>query len=305
MKLPEEVVVTAFLPTLRSMLAQRLARADWSETSVARALGVSQAAVSKYLRRRVKVEESLARDERMKALVEELAVGFEKGTLSPFQAMAKVHSLVQSMEERGPICALHEAAFPVLQGLGCDLCARGSDDTVAEEQEVLAAVRHACRSLQALPGFADLIPNVGSNLAMAKRGATQREEVAAIPGRIFEMRGSVRVASAPEFGASRHVAELVLALHSAEPRIRAALNIRYDKAVVKALEALSHRALEIDPVYEGRGSRIRQALGSGPAPTVVYHQGGYGIEPVAYVAGEDPGSVVSAISDLLQYLSRS
>ncbi len=77
MKLPEEVVVTAFLPTLRSMLAQRLARADWSETSVARALGVSQAAVSKYLRRRVKVEESLARDERMKALVEELAVEAE------------------------------------------------------------------------------------------------------------------------------------------------------------------------------------------------------------------------------------
>lgn len=299
MKLPEEIVVTAFLPTYRTLLARRLAAAEWSEAAIARVLGVSQAAVSKYLRGRARVEEVLARDGTMMGLVEGVAEGFTEGTLSPFQALAKVNATIRAMEDRGPICSLHEASFPALEGLGCDLCVKGSRSYLAEEQEVLASLRQALRRLEGLRGFVDLIPSVGSNLAMSKRRAMGIEDVAAVPGRIFEMRGSVRVPSAPEFGASRHVAEVVLALHSLDPRIRAAVNTTFSKAIVVALESLGHAILEIDPAHEGRSVRIRESVVGRPVPTVVYHRGGFGIEPVVYIAGPDPRAVVASVEALL------
>ncbi len=301
-RLPEEIVVTVFLPTYRTLLARRLAAASWSEAAIARVLGVSQAAVSKYLRGKARVEELLAKNRTMVELVDGVAKGFSEGTISPFQALAKVHAAVRAMEDRGPICSLHEASFPALDGLGCDLCVKGSRSYLAEEQEVLASLRLALRQLEGLRGFVDLIPSVGSNLAMAKRRATGFEDVAAVPGRIFEMRGSVRVPSAPEFGASRHVAEVVLALHSLDSNIRAAVNTRFSDAIVGALRSQGHATLEIDPAYEGRSARIRESVKGRPVPTVVYHRGGFGIEPVVYIAGSDPRAVVVSVETLLGIL---
>ena len=48
MRFIEEVVVEAFLPTIRSMLAERLRERGLTQTEVAETLGISQSAVSKY-----------------------------------------------------------------------------------------------------------------------------------------------------------------------------------------------------------------------------------------------------------------
>ncbi|PSQ52423.1 DNA-binding protein, partial [Halobacteriales archaeon SW_12_67_38] len=48
MKFVEELVVEEFLPTFRSMLAERLRERDLTQSEVASILGISQSAVSKY-----------------------------------------------------------------------------------------------------------------------------------------------------------------------------------------------------------------------------------------------------------------
>ena len=47
--LPSELVVDRFLPTVRAMLAERLAERGMTQQEIAAHLGVTQAAVSKYV----------------------------------------------------------------------------------------------------------------------------------------------------------------------------------------------------------------------------------------------------------------
>ncbi|MUV91085.1 helix-turn-helix domain-containing protein, partial [Halapricum sp. CBA1109] len=69
----EEVVVEEFLPTFRSLLAEALRERGLTQREVADQLGISQSAVSKYVHGEIDRNEALLADERLAALVEELA----------------------------------------------------------------------------------------------------------------------------------------------------------------------------------------------------------------------------------------
>lgn len=304
MILPEEIVTNRVLPTLRARLAIRLAERGLKERAIAARLGLTQSAVSKYLRGRVRSEPAVGESETFRTLIEVLADGLAENRLSPFEALGRVVETIRREEDRGLICRLHEESMPSLVGLGCDLCVRPGRSARLEEERVLGDLRFAVRMLQAIPGFARLIPNVGSNVARAMPGARSTLEVAAIPGRIFEMRGSVRVPAGPEFGASRHVAEVVLAVGQVHPSLRAALNVRWDDRVMAAVRSLAWTVLEFDAAYEGRAARIAETLRrTRKVPNLVYHRGAFGIEPIAYLVGPDAGAVAKRAETLAETLS--
>jgi hypothetical protein len=285
MRFPEEVVVEEVLPTLRHMLIQRLAAEGLPQQRVAALVGLSQAAVSKYQAGRVRVDAAMARDPRAREVADEVAQGLARGSMGEFEALARMEGLVRAWENRGRVCSLHEAGMASLRGLGCDLCVLGSQSRILEEQEVLDNLRLAVRALEQRDGFASLLPNVGSNLAMARRDAADVLDVAAVPGRIYEVRGMVKVPGQPEFGASKHVAEVLLGAHSAWPEVRAALNLRYGADVARAMRGLGWRAARFDASYEGRRERL--AALRGKAPDGLWHEGSFGIEPALYVLGRD------------------
>jgi hypothetical protein len=164
---------------------------------------------------------------------------------------------------------------------------RGPDEDVTAERAALASVRQAARTLAAAPGMAAQIPKVGTNVGTALPDATEATEVAAVPGRIYAMGDRIEVPANPEFGASAHVAALILAAMTVDPSMRGALNLATDDALLAAARDQGIEPREFDAGYENRGQRLREHFSDwGTVPRVVYHRGAFGIEPILYVLGE-------------------
>ncbi|WP_459192800.1 thiamine-phosphate synthase family protein [Halosimplex sp. J119] len=301
LRLPSEIVVERFLPTARTLLAAELHDRGFTQKEVADRLGLTQAAVSKYLRGDVSVEDRFADDERFQATVERIADGFADGSMDGYEALAELLDLIRAFEDRGPICAVHEEEMPALEGLGCDLCVRGTDDAVLAEREALAAVRRASRRISNTPEMAADIPNVGTNVGTAVPGAADATDVAAVPGRLQAVNGRIMVPSDPEFGASQRVAETIRAAMAVDPEVRGALNLATSEALLAAARERGIEPMAFDADYEARGERLRERFRErGGVPRVIYHEGAFGIEPVCYVFGETAAEAAALAVELVE-----
>lgn len=299
MKLPSEVVVETFLPTFRSLLADELSGRGFTQNEIAEHLGVSQPAVSKYVAGEVETEDAYLEDSRVHDTVGRVAEGYDDGTLDEYEALAEVLGLVRALEDRGPICEVHEREFPALRGTGCDLCVRGGDSSLLVENETLGDVRRAVRRLKNVPGLAAHIPNVGTNVAQALPEARDETDVAAVPGRVYAVRGRVHVPANPEFGASKNVASVVLAAQAVDASKRAALNLATSDALLDAARDEGMTTVEFDADREERRETLDEAFAK-TVPDVAYHTGGFGVEPVAYIIAEDAPSAVEKLERLLR-----
>ena len=303
MKFVEEVVVEEFLPTFRSMLAAALRERGLTQHEVAETLGISQSAVSKYAHGEVSRRSDVLEDEQVRALVERVAEGLATGDTTRVGALVEAEVLIRRLEEGGLLARLHEAAIPELAAHDGYVGIHDPDSDLRASEAVRASVRRALRRLTNASGFAGLIPNVGSNLVACLPDATTVGDVAGVPGRIFDVKGRATVPGDPEFGVSEHVASVLLSAREAGFDPRAAIDIRYDPALVADLEAAGYDAVEFDP--EGDGDPIGATLSAAdPASLsstfVPYQTGGYGIEPIIYVLGPDADAVATAVTRLLR-----
>ena len=280
------------------MLAAELSDRGFAQREIAARLGVSQAAVSQYLAGERRGEERFVEHPRMQATVERIAEGFDAGTMDDYEALAELLELVRAFEDRGPICAIHEAEMPALAGMGCDLCVRGRDSAVQAEREVLSNVRRAVRQFANAPGVTAHVPNVGTNVAMALPDAGDETDVAAVPGRIHAMRGGVNVPANPEFGASHHVATTLLAATAADSSVRGAVNLATSEDLLAAVPE-GTTAVAFDAEYEDRRERLDALFESG-VPRVLYHEGAFGIEPITYVLGTSAVEAVATATTLVE-----
>ncbi|MES3517210.1 MAG: thiamine-phosphate synthase family protein [Natronomonas sp.] len=301
LQLPSEIVVERFLPTLRVRLAAALKQRGMTQQQIADRLGVTQASVSNYGGGNVTVEERFVEDPRFEDTVERIADGFAAGTMDDYEALAEILELIQAFEDRGPICAVHEAEMPALQGLGCDLCVRGSDTKLQAERAAIASVRNAARMAANTPALVDHVPNVGMNLGTALPDADGALDVAAVPGRLHAMRGRINVPSDPELGASEHVAGMILAATGVDPSLRGAVNLATSEGLLDAARNRGIEPLEFDASYENRRARLEAAFENrGSVPRVVYHTGDFGIEPIAYVLGETAVEAIELAAKLIE-----
>lgn len=303
--LPSEIVVERFLPTFRALLAAELDDHGLTQQEIANHLGVSQPAVSKYVAGEVELEPLFLEDRRTKETASRLADGLAEGGMSKFDVLAEVMALVRALEDRGPICELHEEELPALQGLGCDLCVRGTDSDALEENEALHRVRRAVRVFKNLEYIERYVPNVGTNIGNALPEPEGVNDVAAVPGRIYTLRESIHVPAGPEFGASEHVSNALLVANRQNPDIRGALNIATKPEFLEAARNLGLEPTRFDAGYEERWLKLENLLEEkGSVPWVVYHEGGYGIEPVTYIYGSDAVDAVERTGEILHALNR-
>jgi hypothetical protein len=294
----EEIVVDEFLPTFRSLLAESLRERGLTQSEVAELLGISQSAVSKYVHGEVERNDRLLGDERLDDLVERLADGLASGEMTPVQALVEAEVFVRELERGDLLAQLHEESVPALAEYGDDRFAiHDPDSSVRRSEEVLASVRRGVRILENTSGFAGLIPAVGSNLVECLPDAADIEDVAAVPGRILDLKGSAAVPGDPEFGVSEHVATVLLAAREHGSDARAALNVRYEESVIERLSELGYETAEFDAEADAAAA-IAAALDDNPDADVLYQTGGYGIEPVVYVLAADAPSAARVVREL-------
>jgi predicted fused transcriptional regulator/phosphomethylpyrimidine kinase/predicted transcriptional regulator len=299
MKFVEEVVVEEFLPTFRSMLAAELRERDFTQHEVAEALGISQSAVSKYAHGSVSQCQAVLDDERVQDLVVRIAEGLAAGDMSSVQALVETEVLIRRLEQGDLLATLHEESMPELAEYDGDFAIHDPESDVRTTEQVLSSVRRGVRTLTSASGFAGYIPNVGSNLVECLPDAAGIEDVAAIPGRIFDIKGRATVPSDPEFGVSEHVAGVLLSAREAGTDVRAAVNIRYDDDIVQQFADAGYETVEFDP--DAPTDPIVAALGDGASDDtfVLYQTGGYGIEAITYVLAPDAPTAARVVREVL------
>ena len=298
MKFIEELVVEEFLPTVRSMLAESLRERDLTQHEVADVLGISQSAVSKYAHGEVARNDRIADDSRVIDLVDQIADGLATGDMSPVQALVEIEVLIRQLEDGDLLAELHEASMPALTEAEIDFSVHDPDSRIRTTEQVRSSVRRGLRTLTSTSGFATLIPNVGSNLVECLPDAQTVDDVAGVPGRIFDIKGRATVPSDPEFGVSEHAASVLLAVRSQGLDVQAGLNIAYDPELIDAFEQAGYSSVQFDSEArdELEATVDKAVKGTDLTETfVLYQTGGFGIEPISYVLAPDAQTVATAV----------
>jgi hydroxymethylpyrimidine kinase/phosphomethylpyrimidine kinase len=175
-----------------------------------------------------------------------------------------------------------------------------------ERDEVIEALHAAIAVLKGEAKIGEMIPEVSSNLGYAVPFARAQGDVAAFPGRIGRLGDTIATIAPPVFGASRHIASIILTVMRHDPSFRSAMNVRYSPAILKACKEGGFSIVGFDRRKEPQ--EIRAAEGYSLAwgvedalekartvPDVIYDEGGWGKEPMIRILGRDPGEVVRKV----------
>lgn len=297
MKPPCELMVKSFLPPTRALVAHRLKAKGLGQEEIARMLGVTQAAVSYYLSTSTtKHGSKLLRlglnQKQIDSMVEELAAAVKKGDNYATEVLYNYWRMFLSS---GALCDAHRSLVGGLEG--CDMCIRlmATPNTSRERFEVIRALKEAVALLEASPTFGNMVPEVYSNLVYSTEDAASELDIAGIPGRIVKVKGRARALMEPEFGASKHMAKLLLSLRKNNRWVRAALNIKSQKAHLEALRRVVDAATITLKQYASEQELFEQLSEvrlSGPVAFIV-DPGSVGFEPNIYIVGQDPLTVAN------------
>lgn len=265
-----------------------MAREGLSQARIAEHLGVSQAMVSRYLRMRGKPPPGSSADAFRAIIDRSVASVLEeeaRGRLPPWC----------------PLCVETGPRGPDASLAGPEECLRGAMPSGKDESRmVLENLRTAAARVER-GAFAPLAPEVYINLAMSVPDARDRRGVAALPGRLVEVRGRVRAVSEPEFGVSGHLSDLLLDVQRTHPVLRAVMCLRDSKEIRSAMRAAGLAAL----VLRRRNGALVAKPPKSARFDVLVDPGDFGVEPITYVFGTTALETVEKAERLLAKLPPS
>jgi len=186
-----------------------------------------------------------------------------------------------------------------------------------DRYRVLQEVQAGAALLEGEPGLGALIPEVQSNLLAALPYARGPEDIAALPGRLVRCGAGVRAVGLPAFGASRHMAAVLLPALEADPGVRSVMNIRYSPEIIAACEKAGLTTASFDrqeePAdYAERPQNRYREWGTvtvikekGFVPDVIYDRGGWCREPQVRVFGPGPRQVAEKILRIFRCLKEN
>ncbi len=267
------------VPYVRALTARQLSERGLRQERIAEHLGVSQAMVSKYLRKPPRP-----------------APGVPEATIQRLVGDAVAEAVEQ--EDRGaigaycPTCtALSANGFCVAQTPveEVEQCLRHDRPAARREQEaVLQVLRNAEAGIRR-GDLTPLMPAVRMNLAMGLKQARDARDVAAFPGRLVQLKGKVSAVHGPEFGSSSHLADLLVKIQKRRPAIRSILNVRWDDDVARAADAAELTIHEL----KRQGTELVAVVPEKGGLDGLVDPGGFGIEPNLYLVGPDAERVVA------------
>ncbi len=172
----------------------------------------------------------------------------------------------------------------------------------------------AAARIEAERDFLPFIAEVGTQVAMAIPCPSSERDVAAIEGRIVRFRGRAKVVGSACFGASRHLARVILTAAKYNSDVRAAVNLHYDPKLADAFRKAGFDISSFDRTLEpyrtksveGRSLSwgTEQAIRSfGDVPDMIFDKGEVGKEPMIRVLGRTATEVVDkALKSIKQCL---
>jgi hypothetical protein len=297
------------LPNLRILVAKELVKNHgWTQTKIAKKLGVTQAAVSGYLTQEVIISPQFDMEE-LGSVAKSLASEMVQKKLNHSDLINNVCEICLSLRRGGAICHAHKLKIPELEEERCSICMQlhmSISEVSNEKRTTLEDLRCAVSLLESSQEFADLVPEVFTNIVMSLENAKGIADVAGIPGRLVKIRGKVKALMDPEFGVSSHLAKLLLVAKEYNANLRSMINLKYNEAVMGAIKRLNleYAVLQRDPAYAGKEDELfrfaHKAFSKNKNLHAIVDQGGFGIEPSTYLLDEG----ASKLTDRVIRLSR-
>ena len=180
-------------------------------------------------------------------------------------------------------------------------------------ERILGNLVQAVNNLQGCREFSLLMPEVRVNLVYALPGAVSGKQVAAVDGRITVVRGYPFASGSPAWGASDHMARLIIEARKYNPGVNAGINFKCNSEIIILVKKYAmennlvfgwiDRTREPADVSARDGSsmpwKIKQLVDqAGRLPDIFYEGDGWGKEPLFVLLGIDAVSVVKKATDI-------
>jgi len=186
--------------------------------------------------------------------------------------------------------------------------------TEQEKDVILGNLVRAVQILESSEYFGLLMPEVRVNLVYSMENATSPKDVAGIDGRITLVSGRVKAAGYPKFGASDHMARLIIEVRKYDRRYRAGINFAWTPEISTFLEeyckkmgwdyAGIDRSLEPKEFSSVEGMsmpwkiRTLVEMCRGKVPKIFYEGPGLGKEPLTVLLGKDAVEVATDVVEI-------
>lgn len=269
-------VGSRWMDRLHQQLAKELKVNGWSQMDIAKALGTTQSTVSRQI---------------MKP-VTELGASADETTIDGW-----ARELAQSLNQFGTAAnivrqrLIFEFQFGSNQALRYDKTLTGLDlDNDQSSRALLRRLDWATSRLD-LRRIKGYMPAVGMNIATCTSDANSPADVAAYPGRMTLVDNVLRRHETPEFGASKHLAEMLLQAMAVDGEKTAILNLRpptldgmVDQGDINYISDELDFALGLAPkgVLEPHDGRL----------DIILDEGAFGWEPSLYILGPNPMDLI-------------
>ncbi|WP_175060215.1 thiamine-phosphate synthase family protein [Thermococcus sp. 2319x1] len=298
MKTPCEFWAEEVMPNLRANVARILYSKGLAQTKIAEHLGITQAMVSKYLSGKYRgLGGELGRE--IEKVAQEVAglilYGAKKEDLVRF-----LNRKFFEMFRSGILC---KGYLDYIGGSDESLCREIFTEEPSRTQ-ILEELSLALNELLRDEEFLELIPEIRSNLAYSLPKPKEKNDVAAVPGRITVVKGKA-YALPPEFGVSEHMAEVLIELSEIFPEVRSVLNIRYDEEISNALKKAGFKVGTVEKSKRSEEETVKLIVDEFKKKGIldaVIDKGGFGIEPCVYIFGKSPIEVVEKVKKLERFL---
>jgi len=182
---------------------------------------------------------------------------------------------------------------------------------LATEIDMFGRMTIALLEIEECREFISLIPEVRTNMVFAHPRAKTPDEVMAVDGRITIINSMPRAAGRVRFGASSHMARLIIELMKTDPSVRAGIDFanppRFsdwlaDYGIKQGwVSAMIDRRIEPAELMTVEGSSMQwkaaeavRAAG-GTVPKIICDAGGMGKEPVCILTGKEPISLAREV----------
>jgi len=168
----------------------------------------------------------------------------------------------------------------------------------------------AISSLARIKNIYKIIPEVQTNFVFSKPKPRSINDILGVSGRIVKASRSIIPAGNLEYGGSRHVGSALLEVASKFPDTRSAMNIKFDKKIIKKAKTKKllvknyQRSDEPHKTKSKEGSTIPWGIKGAikdtkKAPDLVFHTGDMGKEPMIILFGKNPKDVLDKLGKII------
>ncbi|MHA1303429.1 MAG: thiamine-phosphate synthase family protein [Candidatus Heimdallarchaeaceae archaeon] len=239
MRFPCEYVALEFLPGLRIRVAHILRESGLSQNEIAKNLSVKQPVVVSYLKAyKKRIEEEGEDNFHLDSLANEIAELILKGKPTPF-IMRTVCTRCKALRVDSFICTKHRELIPELTDIkNCDICS-GFITKIPQRDErttIINALKESFEKLKTIKGFAEWVPEIGSQLAHCNDKTAHPDDIASFPGRIIRVKGEILTVREPEFGNSKTMSSMLLWIRKYQPDTKWILSIKNKKQLKNILK---------------------------------------------------------------------